>query len=144
MDWGSASYRWAEGTNIHPFPQLSILCEADSSSRAANCVSIVDVILPRVMALSSHSQPHHICWLPVTGCSACLLSWFSHVWLFSTLWILACQTPLSVGFSRHEYWTGLPCPPPGNLPGPGIKPASLMSPALHVGSLPQALPRKPD
>ena len=92
------------------------------------------------LTLSASSR----CWFPVTGCSTCMLSWFSHVWLFSTLWILAYQTPLSMGFSRHEYWTGLPCPPPGNLPDPGIKPASLMSPALHVGSLPLVLPRKPD
>ena len=43
---------------------------------------------------------------------------------------VAHQTPLSVGFSRQEYWSGLPCPPPGDLPDPGIKPTSLMSPAL--------------
>ena len=42
----------------------------------------------------------------------------------------SCQAPLSQGFSRHEYWSGLPCPPPGDLPNPGIKPMSLMSPAL--------------
>ena len=40
------------------------------------------------------------------------------------------QAPLSMGFSRQEYWSGLPFPPPGDLPNPGIKPASLMSPAL--------------
>ena len=42
-----------------------------------------------------------------------------------TLWTVTCQAPPSVGFSRHEYWSGLPCPPPGDLSGPGIKPASL-------------------
>ena len=47
-----------------------------------------------------------------------------------TLWIVAHQTPLSMGFSREEYWSRLPCPPPGNLPDPGIEHASLMSPAL--------------
>ena len=50
--------------------------------------------------------------------------------LFETPWAAACQTPLSVGFSRQEYWSGLPCSPPGGLPDPGIKPTSLMSPAL--------------
>ena len=45
------------------------------------------------------------------------------------LWTVACQAPLSVGFSRQEYWSGLPCPTPGYLPDPGIKPKSLMSPA---------------
>ena len=48
------------------------------------------------------------------------------------------QTPLSRGFPRQEYWSGLPCPPPGDLPHPGIEPLSLTSP----GSLPQAPPGK--
>ena len=43
----------------------------------------------------------------------------------STLWIIACQVPLSMGFSRQEYWSGLPCPPPGDLPEPGIESTSL-------------------
>ena len=46
----------------------------------------------------------------------------SHVRLFSTLWTLACQAPLTMGFSRQEYWSGLPCPPPGGLPDSGIEP----------------------
>ena len=44
-----------------------------------------------------------------------------------------CSPPGSMGFSRQEYWSGLPCPPPGDLPDPGIKPASLRSPALAGG-----------
>ena len=44
--------------------------------------------------------------------------------------IVSCQAPLSVRFSRSEYWSGLPCPPPGNLPDPGIETASPMSPVL--------------
>ena len=58
-----------------------------------------------------------------------MLSRFSCVRLFSTPWTVAGQLPLSTGFSRQEYWGGLPCPPPGHLPGPGIKPASPV-PAL--------------
>ena len=50
-----------------------------------------------------------------------------------TLWAIVHQAPLSMGFSRQEYWSGLPHPPPGDLPGPGIEPMSLTSPAL-VGS----------
>ena len=46
---------------------------------------------------------------------------------------VACQAPLSMGFSRQEYWSGLPCPPPGDLPDPGIKLVSLMSAALAGG-----------
>ena len=64
---------------------------------------------------------------------ACVLSHFSRVQLFATLWTVAHQDPLSMGFSRQEYWSGLPCPPPGDLPDPGIKPASFMSPALAGG-----------
>ena len=59
-----------------------------------------------------------------------MLSRFSRVQLFVTLWTVACQAPLSMGFSSQEYWRGLPCPPPGDLPKRGIKPMSLMSPAL--------------
>ena len=52
----------------------------------------------------------------------CVLSHFSRSRLFVTPWTVAHQTPLSMGFSRQEYWSGLPCPPPGGLPNPGIKP----------------------
>ena len=52
-----------------------------------------------------------------------------------TLWTAVCQAPLSVGFFRQEYWSGLPCPLPGDLPNPGIKPASPVSPSLQVDSL---------
>ena len=60
----------------------------------------------------------------------CMLSHFSHVRLFVTPWTVAHQAPLSMGFSRQEYWSGLPCPPPGDLPNPGIEPTSLTCPAL--------------
>ena len=62
-----------------------------------------------------------------------MLSRFSHVRLFVTPWTVARQTPLSMGFSRQEYWSGLPCPLPGDLPDPGIEPAFLKSPALAGG-----------
>ena len=62
-----------------------------------------------------------------------VLSGFSHVWLFATLWTIASQALLSMGFSRQEYWSVLPCSPPGNLPNPGVEPASLMSPAFAGG-----------
>ena len=51
-------------------------------------------------------------------CCALVLSCFGHVWLFVTLWTVACQAPLSTGFSRQEYWSGLSFPPPGDLPRP--------------------------
>ena len=54
----------------------------------------------------------------------------SRVRLFATLWTVAPQAPLSMGFSKQGYWSGLPCPPPGHLPDSGIEPESLKSPAL--------------
>ena len=51
----------------------------------------------------------------------------------TTLWNAAHQAPLSMGFSRQKNWSGLPCPPPGDLPNQGIKPMSLTSPALAGG-----------
>ena len=64
----------------------------------------------------------------------------SHVQLFVTPWTVACQAPPSMGFSRQEYWSGLPFPSPGGLPDPGIK---LGSPALQADSLPSESPGNP-
>ena len=80
----------------------------------------------------------------------CMLSYFSRVQLFATLQNVARLAPLSMGFSRQEYWSGLPCPPPGDLPDSGIEPTSPVSYSfrllrlLHwqVGSLPLAPPGK--
>ena len=58
----------------------------------------------------------------------CTLSHFSCVSVM--VWTVVCQGPLSMGFSRQEYWSGLPRPPPGDLPNPGTEPTSLTSPAL--------------
>ena len=76
--------------------------------------------------------------VPLTCVS--ILCCISHVQLFATPWTVAHQAPLSTEFSRPEYWSGLPCPPPGDLPNPGIK---SRSPALNVDSLPSEPPRKP-
>ena len=65
---------------------------------------------------------------------ACTLSPFSRVWIFETLWTVAHQAPLPMGFSKQGYWSGLLCPPSGDLPDPGTEPASLKSPVL-AGSL---------
>ena len=60
----------------------------------------------------------------------CVLSHFSCVLLFATPWAVVRQAPLSMEFSRHEYYGGLPCPPLGDLPYPGIEPVSLKFPTL--------------
>ena len=72
-----------------------------------------------------------------------VLGHVSPVWLFATLWTVTHQAPLSLRFSRQDYWSGLPCPPPGDISDPGIEPSSPVSPALQADSLPLAPPRKP-
>ena len=64
----------------------------------------------------------------------------SRVRLFATPWTVAYQAPPSMGFSRQEYWSGLPFPSPGDLPNPGIEP---VSPALRTDTLPSEPPGKP-
>ena len=68
----------------------------------------------------------------------------SHVQLFVTPWAVAHQAPLSVEFSRQEYWSGLPFPAPGDLPAPGVEPMSLSSPALAGEFFTTAPPGKPE
>ena len=72
-----------------------------------------------------------------------LLSCFSRVQLFETLCAVDRQAPLSMGFFRQEYWSGLPCPPPGDLPDPGTEPASPMVLRWQAGSLSLAPLGKP-
>ena len=93
--------------------------------------------MPLIMAL------HLTCLallMPSELLCACVLS---HVWLFATPWAVARQTPLSMGFSRQGCWSQLPCPPPVDLPHPGIELASLMSPALAGKFLTTSAPGKP-
>ena len=83
-------------------------------------------------------------WLHAAPSTSCLtsrvLSHFSPVQLCVTLWSVAHQAPLCLGFSRQEYWSGLPFSSPGDLPNPGVEPRSLMSPAFQAGSLPLVPP----
>ena len=69
----------------------------------------------------------------------CVCKLLSYVQLFVTLWTVALQAPLSMGFSRQEYCSGLPFPSPGDLPNPGIKPGS---PALQADALSSEPPGK--
>ena len=79
---------------------------------------------------------------PIYRLYLCALS-LSRVQLFATPWTVAHQAPLSMGFPKQEYWSGLPFPPPGDLPNPGIKPTSPVSSALQADSLPTVPEGKP-
>ena len=72
-----------------------------------------------------------------------MLNCFSHVHPFATLWTVTHHAPVSLGFSRQEYWIRLPCPPPEDLLDPGIEPMSPAAPSLQVESLPLAPRGKP-
>ena len=95
---------------------------------------------PLTQPESSHPPlcAHTVLWSSSTShvsrllvfCVVHMLSHFSYIQLFATLWTVNLQAPLYLGFSRREYWNELPCPPPGHLPNPGIKPSSRISPAL--------------
>ncbi|CAM9214564.1 unnamed protein product, partial [Rangifer tarandus platyrhynchus] len=74
---------------------------------------------------------------------ACVLSLLIRVQPFVTPWAVSSQAPLSMGFSRQEYWSGSPCPPPGDLPDLGIKPTSPASPASQADPFPAEPPGEP-
>ena len=82
--------------------------------------SVFFLILNRELSAFHHALQ---CYVHVLSC-------FSHVWLFATPWTVAHQAPLSSGFSKQGYWSGWPCPPPGDLPYSEIEPMTLRSPAL--------------
>ena len=90
----------------------------------------------------------------INSICACVHAWkrvyicyclvFSHVWLFVMLWSVAHQAPLSMGFCRQEYWSGLPCSPPGDLPDPGVEPMSLTCAVLASGFFTSSTAWKPN
>ena len=75
--------------------------------------------------------------------SLCCTESLSRVQLFATPWTVACQTPLTVGFSRQEYWGRLPCPPPGDLPNLETEPRSITLQADSLPSEPSGKPKAP-
>ena len=102
----------------------------------ANCVGSTETTreVPAVIF-----EIFFVCVCVTYECAMCVLS---HSVVSDSLrpYGLACQAPLSMGFSRQQYWSGLPCPPPGDLPTPGIEPRS---PALQVDSVPIEPPGNP-
>ena len=95
--------------------------------------------LPGLLPLSSTQRtwnsPVSLHLLPCTAIMhACTLSCFSCIRLFAIKWTIVCQAPLSMGFSRQEYWSGVPYPLPENLPDPEMEPTSPATPALQGDS----------
>ena len=110
--------------------------------------SVHGIFQARVLEWGSIVRSLPICYskLPFSILMSCwVLNSFSRVQLSVILWTVASQAPLSMGFFRQEYWSGLPLPPPRRLPDSGIKPESLVSPvSLELaGSLLLAPPGKP-
>ena len=93
-------------------------------------------------ALRGKGNIKSLCFTRETNIMLCVhAKLLSHVQLFATLWTIGHQAPLSMGFSRQGYWSGLPCPPPGDLPNPGIGTrVSLCLLYCQVGSLPLVPP----
>ena len=94
---------------------------------------------PREYGKCDGLSPSWLCYFYCTLLSALKVKVksLSRVWLFATPWTVAHQASPSMEFSRHEYWSGLPIPSPGDLPDPGIEPRS---PALQADTLPSELP----
>ena len=131
---------------------LSILCFSSKDSLGNNFFKVMILDLKQLgcspkRASYNHKTFAHKTFPVILSCvftsafkkqmEVCVLS---HVQHFATPWTVAHQVPLSIGFPRQEYWSGLPFPPPGHLPAPGIKPAS---PALAGGFFTTEPPRKP-
>ena len=109
--------------SLVPLPFLNPACTS-GSSQFTYCWSLAWRILNVTLLACKMSAVVY----------AYMLSCFSCVWLFATLWTVAHQAHLSLGFSRQECWSGFPCPPPGDLPDPRIKPTSPVSTALQSNS----------
>ena len=112
--------------NIRPyaFALLSYSFSAKIIINNNHLKTVVHLLVPGTVLGSGDSVEKR------TYVRACMLSSLSRVQLFATPWTVAHQAPLSTGFPRQEYWSGLPFPPPRDLPDPGIKPMSLGSPAF--------------
>ena len=103
---GAGDLRWASGVSGWPL-ESAVWVRAGGTPLYSPWVSKAELPM----------QPSQV-WLRVLSC-------FSHVWVFMTLWTVACQAPLSMGIFRQECWSGLLCPSPGYLPNSETEPASL-------------------
>ena len=126
--WVSSVTRWPQGIIPASVSTLKTLPYPTGLARYATAYSYTEQ--SRTVLLLDFKSFLHLILSPSRLLCACLLNCFSCVLRFATLWTVACQAPLSMGLSRQEYWRGLPCPSPGNLPNPGIELMSLISPEL--------------
>ena len=110
---------WA---TVSSWPCFCWLYRGSPSLAANNIISLISLLT--------------IWWCPYVESSLVLLEEGVHVWLFATPWTEACQAPLSVGFSRQESWSRLPCPPPvpspEDLPDPGNEPVIFPTQRLNL------------
>ena len=106
-------------------------CQIHTLNNLSNCILSCSIII----CLNSFFRVHLCCYVHVP-------SHFSHVRLFATLWTVALQAPLSMGFSRPEYWSGLPCPPPGIFLTQRLNSCLLCLLHWQAGSLPLMPPGK--
>ena len=122
VTWAPQLNLWLIQSDMQHIYSMNCISESCSSKHFK-----IEMFKPNVIPLLPNSSK----LFPMTSAGdACMLSRFSHVRLFVTV---AHQAPLSLGFSRQQYWSGLPFPPAGDLPNPGIKPRSLTSPVLAGG-----------
>ena len=121
---GAACFRYGM-IRVHQFIAVSTTCWREVKGILPTCEIVLVTIVNYKLTLAMGTYSLSLC--------CAVLSHVSCVQLLVTLLTIACQAPLSMGFSRQEYWNGLPCSPPGDLPNSGTAPASLMSPALADG-----------
>ena len=145
--WGQVSFTEVSLAYNKHSPILSI--QLEEFYTVCNCVNTTTRKVLNVLTfLLNSSWPVVVCVCVCARVHACVrtcvltLSHFSHVWLFVTLWTMAHQAPLCMGFSRQEFWSELPCTSPEDLPNPGIQPPSLCLLLWQEGSLPLTPPGK--
>ena len=135
------------GSSVYGISQARMLAAATAAKSFQPCQTLCDPIdsSPPGSTVPGILQARTLEWVTISFSNArkVKVKSLSRVWLLATPWTAAYQAPLSMGFSRQEYWSGLsglPFPSPGDLPDPGIKPES---PALQVDFLPFEPPGKP-
>ena len=112
------------------------------------CCSLSLFCLDKIKIMSPSRANGHLVWVHYERLALpkfeSLFSHFSHVWFFVTPWTVALQAPLSMGWSQQDYWSGLLCPPLGDLPNPGIQSMSPAAPVLAGRFFATEPPGKPN